>query len=136
MEDRIMAYMRMAQQAKQRAYAPYSQFRVGAVAVDAQGHAYPGCNIENAAYSCCMCAERTALYSAIAQGAKRIEAIYLTSDSATRTFPCGVCRQVLMEHNPNMLIYAASEQIEDVQRYALCDLLPHAFVSSSLNVQE
>ena len=76
MDPQVERYMQMAQQAKLRAYAPYSHFRVGAVAVDAQGHAYPGCNIENAAYSCCMCAERTALYSALAQGAERIEAIY------------------------------------------------------------
>ncbi len=136
MDPQVERYMQMAQQAKLRAYAPYSHFRVGAVAVDAQGHAYPGCNIENAAYSCCMCAERTALYSALAQGAERIEAIYLTSDASTLTFPCGVCRQVLMEHNPDMRIYVSSSRLEDVQCHALCDLLPHAFASDALNSQE
>lgn len=129
-------YMLMAQEAKAHAYVPYSHFHVGAVAVDTQGNAYPGCNVENAAYSCCMCAERTALYSAIAQGAKRIEAIYLTSDATTRTFPCGVCRQVLMEHNPDMCIYASSKNWEDVQCYALHDLLPNAFASDALDIQE
>lgn len=136
MDSCTKRYMRMAQEAKMRAYAPYSHFRVGAVAVDAQGNAYLGCNIENAAYSCCMCAERTALYSAIAQGAGRIEAIYLTSDASTRTFPCGVCRQVLMEHNADMHIYAASADIADVQHYTLRDLLPHAFLCDALNTQE
>lgn len=88
-----------AREAMNKAYVPYSNFRVGAALLDEHGHIHQGCNVENGAYSPCNCAERTALFRAIADGCapRSFQAILVVGDTAGPISPCGVCRQVLSE---------------------------------------
>lgn len=88
-----------ARQARERAYAPYSHFPVGAVVLARDGRRFDGCNVENGAYGLCNCAERTALFSAIASGCKPgdFAALAVTADTPEPVAPCGACRQVLAE---------------------------------------
>lgn len=116
-----------AKRACQRAYAPYSDFCVGACILDARGNIYTGCNIENVSFSATCCAERVAIYSAIAAGAKQFVALAIASNGKNTIFPCGVCRQVLQEFcAPDMLILCAGAK-DRVERYTLGELLPRAF---------
>ncbi|MBQ2661079.1 MAG: cytidine deaminase [Clostridia bacterium] len=96
-EFEIKNMLRMALEAKERAYAPYSDFKVGACLKGASGAYYMGANIENASYSPTVCAERVALFKAVYDGEKAFDAIAIVSDSKMPTVPCGVCRQVLAE---------------------------------------
>jgi cytidine deaminase len=113
-----------ADQMRVRAYAPYSRFRVGA-AVLADGVTYGGCNVENASYGLTVCAERVAVFAAVAAGARRIEAVAVVADGTALTAPCGACRQVLYEFGPEMavLLHAGGGTVA----LTLADLLPHAF---------
>jgi cytidine deaminase len=83
------------------AYAPYSEFRVGAALLTDSGDIVPGCNIENAAYSSTICAERVAVAGAVASGARKFRAMAVVNDSGTTCAPCGTCRQVLFEFAPD-----------------------------------
>jgi cytidine deaminase len=87
-------------QAKENAYAPYSQFKVGAALITGNKNIYKGCNIENAAYGLTMCAERTALYNAYVAGDVAIEMMVIIADTVDPVSPCGSCRQVLYELCP------------------------------------
>lgn len=97
--------MQKAIEASQKAYAPYSQFRVGACLITAGGKIYTGCNFENASYGLSICAERNAVGSAIADGETEIKAIAIYSPNQDNCLPCGACRQVLHEFctNPSEL---------------------------------
>src|SRR5689334_9346105 len=86
-----------AKKSRLQAYAPYSRFQVGAVLAGKSGWLYPGFNIENAAYSMCNCAERTALFSAFAQGEREFTALAVVADTEGPVSPCGACRQVISE---------------------------------------
>ncbi|CAG4886836.1 cytidine deaminase [Paraburkholderia saeva] len=85
--------------ARDKAYAPYSKFKVGAALLTGDGHVFEGCNVENASYGLCNCAERTAFFSAIAAGYKRDQfaALAVTGDTDGPISPCGACRQVIVE---------------------------------------
>lgn len=96
--------IRRAVKAKAHAYAPYSRFRVGAALLAADGTITAGCNVENSSYSLTMCAERTALFQAMARGKRRFTAIAIASDDLSFLPPCGACRQVLSEFNPTLEI--------------------------------
>jgi cytidine deaminase len=116
-----------ARAARANAYAPYSRYAVGAAVRTTDGRIFTGCNIENASYGLSICAERVALFSAVAQGAHAIEAVaIITQEGAT---PCGACRQVLMEFAPYpdtcWVILATPETV--VARHTLAELLPRAF---------
>ena len=91
--------MNLARQARERAYAPYSRFLVGAALVTRDGRHFSGCNVENASYGLCNCAERTALFSAMAAGCKPgdFAALAVIGDTAGPISPCGACRQVMSE---------------------------------------
>lgn len=115
-----------AKEAKKNAYAPYSNFRVGAALLTKDGKVYTGCNVENAAYSVTCCAERVALYKAVSSGVKEFEAIAVTSDSDALTFPCGVCRQALYEFAPDMDVISSNNKLEH-ETMPLSTLLPRAF---------
>ena len=95
-DDELMA---QAAAARDKAYAPYSNFRVGAAVLAADGRMFGGCNVENASYGLCNCAERTALFSAIAAGVavNTIERIAVIGDTPRPISPCGACRQVMFE---------------------------------------
>jgi len=114
-------------EAKQRAYAPYSGFRVGAAVAARSGRIYTGMNIENASYGATVCAERTAVFKAVSEGEKLIEAVAVVSDSEDYVFPCGICRQVLNEFAADDLKIICCKSNGDSAVYTLSELLPHAF---------
>ena len=118
--------LELAKTAREQAYAPYSGFKVGAALLCEDGTIYTGCNVENAAYSPTLCAERLAFGKAISEGEKDFVAIAVVGgkrDGETvRCTPCGVCRQVMAEFcKPDFLIYTEGET------YTLEDLLPEGF---------
>lgn len=120
-----------AKEALVNSYAPYSNFNVSAALLCSDGTIYTGCNIENASFSATVCAERVALFSAIANGKRQFEAILILGgrDSILNspTFPCGVCRQALSEFcDSNFKIYIGSNK-ENIECYSLGELLPHSF---------
>ena len=118
--------IKRAKAAKENAYAPYSQFRVGAAILTGEGNYYTGCNIENASYGLACCAERVALYTAIANGELNFSAIAIISDSEEYIPPCGACRQVMIEFSPDMQVIMANNQGEHQTKTA-AELLPGAF---------
>ncbi|WP_110926905.1 cytidine deaminase [Bacillus massiliglaciei] len=122
-----------AKKAREKAYVPYSKFKVGAALLTAEGKVYHGCNIENAAYSMCNCAERTALFSAYAVGDKSFSALAVVADTARPVPPCGACRQVISELcNQDMTVYLTNLQ-GDVQELTVAELLPGAFTQEDLH---
>jgi len=96
--------IRRAANAKARAYAPYSQFRVGAALLTKEGEVFEGCNVENSSYSLTICAERNAVFQAVMAGKTSFRSIAISSDEHTFLPPCGACRQVLSEFSPSMEI--------------------------------
>jgi len=129
-----LALLAFAREAKVNAYAPYSEFRVGA-AVYASGEIFQGVNVENAAYGSTLCAERGALTAAVAAGCTEIDAVAVVGDSESPTVPCGACRQALAEFNPSMRIILGG-RTDEVRVYTLDELLPEAFVRGYLDQDE
>ncbi|MBA1434597.1 cytidine deaminase [Bombilactobacillus bombi] len=118
-----------------RAYAPYSHFPVGAALLDANGQIYTGCNIENAAYGATNCAERTALFTAIAAGQRDFAALLITGKTKDVIWPCGTCRQVISEFcSPQMPVYLTNQN-NQVQKITVAQLLPGAFSAEDLNYE-
>jgi len=93
----VEALIDAARQARERAHAPFSGFKVGAALEDDQGRIYTGCNVENATYGLTMCAERVAVFKAISEGCLKAKRIAVVADTDTLTPPCGACRQILWE---------------------------------------
>lgn len=118
--------------ARLQAYAPYSHFRVGAAVQTASGNVYPGCNIENAAYSPCICAERVALFSAYAAGDRDITAVAVVTETAGPASPCGTCRQVIAELAPNATILLTNLH-GNVMQTTPQELLPYGFGQTQLD---
>lgn len=136
LESRLPALLVHAAEAKERAYAPYSNFRVGAALLCADGTIVVGCNVENASYPAGTCAERVALGAAIASGLRRFSAIAIASDATAATPPCGICRQALAEFGLDLVVLSAgagAPRTETAMRWALSELLPHPFTPSSLH---
>ena len=116
-----------ARDAMQRAYAPYSHFRVGAALFTSDGRVFSGCNVENASYGMTNCAERTAIFTAVAELGPGIEiqAVALTNDRGVACSPCGACRQVIYEFGPDATVFF---QGPDGSREAhIKELLPEGF---------
>lgn len=131
-EFEIKKMIRYAAEAKEKAYVPYSNFRVGACLKTESGAYYLGCNIENAAFTPTNCAERTAMFKAIYDGERDFEAIAITSDGANLIAPCGVCRQVLAEFcKPDMLVIC-SDREGNYEVHELRELIPMAFTDADL----
>jgi cytidine deaminase len=126
-----LALLAFAREAQERAYAPYSGFKVGA-AIFAGGEIYQGCNIENASYGVTMCAEMSAAAAAVLAGNRDFDAIAIVGQSESPTVPCGRCRQVLAEFNPEMRIVIGGTT-DEVRVYTLDELLPEAFVRGYLD---
>lgn len=120
-----------AKAAARRAYAPYSKFRVGAAVLARSGKIYPGCNVENASYGLCNCAERTAIFSAVAAGETEITAVAVYTPTKKPTPPCGACRQVINEFGPQALVISACAGKERIET-PLSQLLPAAFGPKNL----
>lgn len=121
----------LAAKAKEKAYAPYSGFRVGAALVTKEGAVFTGCNVENASFGLTNCAERTAVFSAVAAGYREFTALAVSSDGETYTFPCGACRQVLVEFSPHMKIIMGNINGEFIIQRAE-GLLPFRFHGDTL----
>lgn len=110
--------------ARERAYAPYSHFAVGAALRAADGAIYVGCNVENASYGLTICAERNAVAHAVASGARDLVALAVVTENGVT--PCGACRQVLVEFGPEMTVIVADTR-GNCRVYRLGELLPDAF---------
>ena len=128
--------MELAREAMGRAYAPYSGFQVGAALLGESGRVYVGCNVENAAYGPTCCAERTAFFSAVAQGERRFQALAVLGGMggvvSRPAAPCGVCRQVMAEFcPPDFPIYMGGPDGR-IEKHTLSELLPLAFSGQNL----
>jgi cytidine deaminase len=124
--------LQAAEQIRNRAYAPYSGFRVGAAILAEDGNAvFAGCNIENSSYGLTICAERVALFKAVSEGSVNLNAIALVTDTDEPAMPCGACRQVLAEFNPDMIVVSGTIQGGSVSR-RLSELLPEPFGKRSI----
>ncbi len=121
-----------AYEAKKNAYVPYSGFSVGAALLAADGEIYRGCNIENAAYSPTNCAERTAFFKAVSEGKRKFLAIAVVGDTGDYLFPCGVCRQVMMEFCESDFEIIVVRGKDDYKVFPLADLFPGSFSSEDL----
>jgi cytidine deaminase len=118
--------------ARQRAFAPYSKFLVGAALVTTAGKLFSGCNVENASYGLTICAERTAVFSAVADGEQKFARLAIASEGGVS--PCGACRQVLAEFSPQLPILLVDVlQPDRVAEVSLGDLLPGLFVFDKKN---
>lgn len=118
--------------AMDRAYAPYSGFRVGAALLASDGSVTEGCNIENAAYPVAICAERAAVAAAVSRGVRSFRAIVIATEGEQPASPCGMCRQVLVEFAPELVVLSVTRGGAEV-RWSLAELLPHAFTPTSLD---
>lgn len=125
------ALIQSAREAYQRAYVPYSHFPVGAALLTEDGEIVTGCNVENASYPLGMCAERTAIGNAVSQGAGKVVAVAIAAPKAQPCAPCGACRQVLYEFNPDMLVILDAGHAEPVV-LPLTELLPLGFNNVAL----
>lgn len=117
--------IKKALEAKQMAYAPYSNFNVGAAILTEDGKIYTGCNIEISSYSPTICAERTAIFKAVSEGNKKIKNLAIVGDGEF-TYPCGVCRQVIREFGKDATVIIAKSE-DEYEEYTLEELLPHSF---------
>lgn len=129
----LASLRRAARLAATRAYAPYSKFKVGAAILTQDGAVFTGCNVENASYGLCNCAERTAIFSAIAARKKalKLRCVVVYTDTPTPTSPCGACRQVINEFGPTARVvsYCRGNAVIDT---TLDQLLPGAFGPANL----
>jgi cytidine deaminase len=115
-----------AREVRQNAYAKFSNFRVGAALITSDGRIHTGCNVENSSYGLTICAERTAAFKAISEGQRQFVAMAIYSDSNPPARPCGACRQVLFEFNPELEIICVNAG-GIVDKFSLRDLLPEGF---------
>jgi cytidine deaminase len=120
-----------ARAAQTRAYAPYSNFRVGAALESESGDVYVGCNVENASYGLTICAERAAVCAAVSAGAQRFRRAVVVSDADPPAAPCGACRQVLAEFGRDFRIEAVGPR--GTATWTMAELLPAAFSREQLS---
>lgn len=125
-----MGYSKLIEQAinaQKNAYAPYSNFKVGAAVLCKNGKVFAGCNVENSSYPVSSCAERTTICKAVSEGEKDFVAIAIVGgDLSEYCFPCGMCRQLIVEFNANMDVIVARSP-SDYQVYKASELLTHHF---------
>lgn len=115
-----------ALEVRKNAYAPYSNFAVGAAIVTNDGTVFTGVNVENSSFGATNCAERTALFSAVAAGYRDFEAIFIASNlSGKAVFPCGICRQVLADFNPEMRVILVNSETKEVEQDLLLSDIFH-----------
>ena len=124
------ALIQAAIEARHWAYAPYSNYAVGAALLTASGRIYDGANVENAAYPTTMCAERVAVFKAVSQGERKFEAVAVVTENGGS--PCGSCRQVLAEFGLGTILLIADQDGKLLQETTVGDLLPQAFTPRDL----
>ena len=118
-------------QAQKNSYAPYSNFKVGASIIDNENNIYRGCNVENASYGLSNCAERSARFNAISNGSENLIALAIYTNTNNFTYPCGACRQVIIEFNPNMEIILINKKKER-KIIKATQLLPNSFNTNNI----
>jgi cytidine deaminase len=135
-EPQLLALVVAAKEARGRAYAPYSHYRVGAALVTETGKIFAGCNVENASYGACLCAERNAIGQMVAAGERDPIACVVVTRGPRAGSPCGICRQVLSEMAKDLLIVLVGEDDDGTEtgrrETTLAALLPDAFEGSQL----
>lgn len=119
--------LQKAQEVSENAYAEYSHFRVGACVLGQSGKIYTGCNVENASYGLTICAERSAIANAIANGEKSIQVIAIYSPNMANCVPCGACRQVILEFQKDKEIEVITKTENGYKIYKINELLPEGF---------
>lgn len=129
--------IRTALDARSKAYAPYSNYLVGAAVLAENEQIYSGCNIENASYPATICAERTAISKAVSEGARKILAVAIAGGLSGKepvdyAFPCGICRQVMKEFGGNDLLIYVVKSPTDYKEFRLEELLPYGFGGESI----
>lgn len=125
--------IKIALEYREKAYIPYSNFKVGAAVLFDSGNIYGGCNIENASFGATNCAERTAIFKGISEGEKEIKAVAVVGDLNTYTYPCGICRQVIAEFgNMDIKVILAKNENDYIVK-DLSEVLPGAFTKEDLN---
>ena len=127
----VARLVRAARNAAKNAYAPYSNFPVGAAVLAGSGKIFQGVNVENASYGLCNCAERTAVFTALASGERQIKAVAIYTPTSTPTSPCGACRQVINEFGPTALIVSVCDAAARLEM-TLDRLLPSSFGPAQL----
>ena len=133
-DEERQALIELANEARRRAYAPYSNYHVGAALRTKSGRIFTGCNVENAAYPTGMCAERVAVFKAVSEGEREFEVMAVaTSNGGT---PCGGCRQVLAEFGLDTIVLIADGKGQLVQETTVAGLLPGAFTPEHLRGTE
>jgi cytidine deaminase len=115
-----------ARAVRERAYAPYSSFRVGSALRAENGEVFVGCNVENASYGATICAERTAILTMVAAGQRSVESIAVFTDAEKLAMPCGLCRQVIAEFQRDAVLIVANPREHRVLRFA--EIFPEPFV--------
>lgn len=123
-----LSLMKAALKARERAVAPYSNFKVGAAVLTDRGEIFSGANVESASYGLTCCAERVALFNALTSGKKKFVAIAVTARMNGGAMPCGACRQLLAEYAPDAVVWIAdSHKPQAIKEFPVHDLLPGAF---------
>lgn len=127
----VRRLIQAAKVAAKASYSPYSKFRVGAAILTGSGKVFTGTNVENASYGLCNCAERTAIFTAAAQGERSVRVVAVYTPTKTPTTPCGACRQVINEFGPDSLIISTCDGPDRLET-TLAQLLPAAFGPKNL----
>jgi cytidine deaminase len=122
----VVKLIEMAMEAREKAYVPYSGFKVGAAILTREGRVFTGCNIESASYSPTICAERTALAKAVSEGCRDIDTVVVVGSLEKLSYPCGVCRQLIREFGEDIKIIVA-KSTEEYKVYTIRELLPESF---------
>ena len=131
MNEKYKKLIGEAEQARKKAYTPYSKFKVGAAILTSEGRIFSGCNIENASFGLTICAERVAVFKAISEGFKKFEAIAIIADTLRPCYPCGACRQVILEFGEDITLIMANLK-GDIKINKIKELLPEAFNKNDL----
>ncbi len=126
MKDEQKKLIEAAKEVREKAYAPYSKFKVGAAVQTKSGKIFTGCNVESASYGLTVCAERVAIWKAVSEGEKEFSEIAVVADTQELTPPCGVCRQIIWEFCGDVPVIFANLK-GDVETVQMKELLPRAF---------
>ena len=128
----VQELIKTAQEAMEKAYAPYSGFKVGAAILTTDGKVYSGCNVENASYGATVCAERCAALKAVSEGFTSFVSVAIVSSSGKYTYPCGVCRQFLAEFFEEDGMLILKDERRGVLEIPFWDMLPNAFSGKNI----
>ncbi|MDP0489381.1 MAG: cytidine deaminase [Fusobacterium sp. JB019] len=126
-EDQILSYIDEAIKVRSKAYAKYSNFKVGAILIDNKDNMYKGVNVENSSYGLSNCAERSAIFSAVSGGMKNIKVLCVVGDTSNPISPCGACRQVIKEFSNDETVIILSNLKKEYKVYNIEELLPYGF---------